>query len=624
MAKEKLAHLLLSNKEQFAQNPLLLYRADAPIQEGPRGTWKLEAGITYDFTCYFNAFSVAKYREYTVARAFFLEIEAKGGSFVYTQTRADKYAQKPALVKESEHTFQASRTYKTHEIKLVESPGDVLLGFTITPKEDLILKRATYLAEVDSKDISKVQLALCTTTFKKEAYVTKNIAHIREEILAKPEFSKNFIMHVVDNGRTLNAEELSHDGVVVHPNPNVGGSGGFARGMMEALKQTPKATHVLLMDDDVVVNPESIKRTYYLLRLVNNKYKEAFLSGGMMHINQPNYFFEDAGFVHQEGFFCAAKPQLHMELFHSLIRAETMPIPQPYTQKEDTHENYAAWWYCVIPTSVIEAHGLPLPFFVRSDDVEYSRRVNPLIMTLNGIVVWHEAFDARYAPAQERYQMPRNILIMRSMSPGKVTGDFLGHIKRQFFLELRKFNYTDAELILEGVEDYLKGPEWFTTPGMVEKRFMDALKHSEKLVPIEELRETCAELGVDIDDINEAYLVEEPPLGFKESLELKLSDNGYKFKLHPSDGNPVDVIDSFGFRYPKYRIFGKEVLICVDPKNALASIRTKDKEAYKQLVKRFEADMKTYHRERARLDAEYREAFKHVVTEDFWTEYLGL
>lgn len=50
--------------------------------------------------------------------------------------------------------------------------------------------------------------------------------------------------------------------IYYHRNKNVGGSGGFTRGMIESIRQKPKATHVLLMDDDVVVLSESIKRTY--------------------------------------------------------------------------------------------------------------------------------------------------------------------------------------------------------------------------------------------------------------------------------------------------------------------------------------------------------------------------
>lgn len=41
--------------------------------------------------------------------------------------------------------------------------------------------------------------------------------------------------------------------------------------MIEAMEQAPRATHVLLMDDDVSISPESIIRTFNLLSIVNDR-----------------------------------------------------------------------------------------------------------------------------------------------------------------------------------------------------------------------------------------------------------------------------------------------------------------------------------------------------------------
>ena len=38
-------------------------------------------------------------------------------------------------------------------------------------------------------------------------------------------------------------------------------------------------THVLLMDDDVVMQPESIYRTYRILSLLKDEYKDSFVGG---------------------------------------------------------------------------------------------------------------------------------------------------------------------------------------------------------------------------------------------------------------------------------------------------------------------------------------------------------
>ena len=108
----------------------------------------------------------------------------------------------------------------------------------------------------------------------------------RELLSLGDEIARSLTVHVVDNGRSLDVEGLSGGGVFIHPNPNVGGSGGFARGMIESIHQKVKPTHVLLMDDDVSVSPESIRRTYALLSIRREAYIDAFVSGAMLKLEK--------------------------------------------------------------------------------------------------------------------------------------------------------------------------------------------------------------------------------------------------------------------------------------------------------------------------------------------------
>lgn len=73
--------------------------------------------------------------------------------------------------------------------------------------------------------------------------------------------------------------------------------------MLESLIQTPKATHVLLMDDDVLILPESIKRTYALLKVLKPLYHNCFVSGAMLYYENMSTQHEDIGTVTTEGFF---------------------------------------------------------------------------------------------------------------------------------------------------------------------------------------------------------------------------------------------------------------------------------------------------------------------------------
>ena len=52
-----------------------------------------------------------------------------------------------------------------------------------------------------------------------------------------------------DNAGTLDHKYFDHNQLHLIQNKNVGGAGGFTRGIIEVLESTLPYTHVLLMDD---------------------------------------------------------------------------------------------------------------------------------------------------------------------------------------------------------------------------------------------------------------------------------------------------------------------------------------------------------------------------------------
>jgi len=133
------------------------------------------------------------------------------------------------------------------------------------------------------------------------------------------------------------------------------------------------------MDDDVMVMPESLFRTYYLLRLLKDEYKKCFLSGAMFDYDIRQKQYEDVGFVHKaDGSYGPVKSAMDMRLLKNIVANENYSF--------NVDDAYAGWWYCCIPVEHIEDRGLPLPVFVRGDDVEFSLRNKPGFIALNGIL----------------------------------------------------------------------------------------------------------------------------------------------------------------------------------------------------------------------------------------------
>lgn len=622
----KLMNILMSDEQQFLGSPGMLVHSSRPFRrdESDSSVWRFDGPGTHDFTTFFNAISVAKWKRYTVARDFHLHLEVRGAALRVMGTRADSFSYYSESIEGCAASVGASDDWQAVDLALPAADADVIEAFKIECEGTIFVRDAYYYANVDETEIRPVELALCTTTFKKEQFIERNIGLIKRDVLGSGDLiSQHFHMHVVDNGRTLDVSEHETDGVTIHPNDNVGGAGGFARGMIEAMRQEPKATHVLLMDDDVLISPESIIRTFNLLSLVNDEYREAFVSGAMMNMDEPYLRWEEMGFMSFYGACRPVKPIGRMDVLHDVVDGEAYDIPSYMPKCEDQEQLYAAWWYCVIPMTQIERNGLPLPIFVRGDDVEYSRRCKPKFMTMNSVCIWHLSFHLRYNAAQERYQMTRNCFINQFTTNFAPLSDFVTCTKDQFELELRKFNYDDAQLILDGLEDFLKGPEWLASDE-ARTAFLDANKRAAKLEPLPDVARKAAKLGVDLKGMSDWMIWRDLPYSRIDSIVDRLTLNGQRFTSVFSQKGKVAVIDNLGWQDPRGKLRGVETIVSIDIPNRRGAIRHMDRKRMHDLCKRFSKAMK----ELASRDAELKEAYagaKDKLTSlEFWKGYLGI
>lgn len=620
----KLANIVLSNSVFSLNNPTLWCRREGGhfiLNED--GSFTLLGPGSFDFTTYFNALSSMKWKRYTVARDFYLHLEYKGSSGTLIETAADAFDWSTRKIGGSDVQLETSDEWKSLDIKLSVIEGDVLNAFIVNSNGEIVIRNAYYYTCVDSSEVHAVELALATTTFRKESYIYKNIDLIETHVLSSNEpIADHFHVHVIDNGRTLNKDHIQSNRIHLHPNPNVGGSGGFARGMIEAMEQSPKATHVLLMDDDVEVMPESFIRTYNLLSILNDEYKEAFISGAMMSLEEPDLRTEDLGFFTYKGKFQPLKPAGRMSILHDVIETETFVAPTDDPSCQDTLQRYAGWWYCCIPMYTIEREGLPLPLFVRSDDAEYSLRCNPKFITMNSICVWHASFFFKYNAAVERYQVSRNPLVCQFTSGIAPLSDFVEEVYREVQLDLKKFNYDDALLAVEGFEDFLKGPSFIREP-ITESRFLDANKHREKLVPFKELQRSVEDYGINLKSLTHSEVVRDVPRNKFEAAKDFLTFNGQRFiREEGKRGNRVAVIDAAGWVYPAGKIRGAEVLVAIDMPNRCGAVRRLDIKRFNEVWGRFRKAMVYYKKNEKQLRDEYSRAREELISVAFWKDYL--
>lgn len=644
----KLANIILEPAKHAAEYPAIFYRtqsmidateaaqaaagrpkascvaaeipADAPVYNTEAGALSITAAT--DFMTFMNALSAGKWQRYAGLDTVYLHLELSGRGRVALrgvkagEPRALETWEKTEPVIETcqiaTRSFDAAET-TTFELEIPLASLD-LAGFTIEPDTDatVFISKGYYFAEVEESAINPVRLALCTTTFNNEQYILPNIELVKNGMAAEGDpVASNFHMFVSDNGRTLDAAALSDDIVTVMPNPNAGGSGGFARGMMAATENPGEFTHVLIMDDDVSILPESLIRTYNLLSLAQGKYKDAFINGAMLSLQEPTRQFEDVSEV-THALYRRLKGDLYIDSLANITENERINVEVPNA--------YGAWWYSVIPTSAIEANGLPVPFFIRCDDVEFGMRNQPTYMTMNGICVWHSSFEGRLRASVDAYHYSRNFLAMMALDDCAPEVYFMTRFKRDLRIRLRDLDYIWAEQMLDGLEDYLKGPEYLENLNG-SKAMKDHGAKNEKLVPVEELdQEVLKEAGVTPKVLSNVTLKFRQPV-FMRYWRLLPYDRHYlpqnllSDKAHYIVKNNAVLIEGNATR--------AKTVVYLDSTRKQGIIRTIDYDRFKAIRKREAELMARYRKEGKAVNQAWKDAKPYLTSREFWTTYLG-
>lgn len=390
----------------------------------------MKKGDTADFATYFNSFSVKKWKRYTTLQNVTLQLEGVG-EFEIT---AEEISSRGTVRRQS---FPMKGGTFSHTFSVDELTGDIL-GFSIRcESEKGNILRGAWLGGFAEWEENRIGVSI--TTFKREAYVQKTMAAL-QDFRQKHDWLD---VLVVDNGRTL--EPRDETGFRIVPNRNFGGSGGFTRGMIEYVEKG-NVDYVLLMDDDIVLEPSAIERTRSLLCGLKAEYQESFLAGAMLQLERPTLQYENTA--------CWRKIRLYSKgRDYDLTNKERLASNEGIPKQKN---RYGAWWYCVVPVSRIQSIGYPLPFFIKGDDMEYGIRNHREVMSLNGIGVWHQSFETKLSPLVY-YFSDRNMLIMNHYADGCGQMTFIVSLLGRVIKRWIQGNTTGLFSLLHAVRDYNSG-----------------------------------------------------------------------------------------------------------------------------------------------------------------------
>lgn len=316
-------------------------------------------------------------------------------------------------------------------------------------------------------------LVLSVTTFKREQAVTTTVERFRK-FRAQSPICDHIRMFLVDNGQSV--EVTSGDGVTVFPNANLGGAGGFTRGLLETRKAG--ASHCLFMDDDASVHMGAITRTWMLLAYATDP--RTAVAGAMLNADHRWQLWEN-GAVFDRGcrpMFAGFDLRHRDSIFHMEFET-TGPMPEGH---------YAGWWYFAFP--VAQALHLAFPFFVRGDDVSFSLANDFRIAALPGVASFQESFSDKASP-QTWYLDMRSHLAHHLSLPAKDVG--WAGLQRMFLSFYRRtvlrFHYDSLSAVNLAIEDVLRGPQFFAENADMAERRKDlkALTQDEAWVPLQSI-----------------------------------------------------------------------------------------------------------------------------------------
>jgi len=423
--------------------PLLYVRSLGDVQFSDASAI-LHAGAELSFDTSFGVFAAGRWRRLTAIKNLAATIYATGSGRVEiigveTKFFGTKFAEK---IIASTGIASGGKTNLEVPNFLDEKYGSFYVRVS-AEQTDVVISRAEWTTTTEVA--RAIKLSLSITTFNRQDYVKPTVAKVLHLEKSVESLRGNLRVLVVDNARNIEFDTDQGAPLTVVQNPNLGGAGGFARGIIH-LRNEGWATHILLMDDDISLEPDAIVRTYALFSFARDE--KLCVHGAMLSEERAWMQFE------------AGSKYRWRSLYPLRAIGREDDLRERKLALRDAREKkfaYTAWWYTAFPVSITRDN--PLPIFVRGDDVSYGLlHTGKHSVTLNGVIVWHADFGLKNNPSSLFYEK-RNFAIIDTLVFDR---HHWWHLARRFialsFRNLFSMRYASVEYMIRGVRAYLQGP----------------------------------------------------------------------------------------------------------------------------------------------------------------------
>jgi galactofuranosylgalactofuranosylrhamnosyl-N-acetylglucosaminyl-diphospho-decaprenol beta-1,5/1,6-galactofuranosyltransferase len=438
---------------------VIRFGADVPAywaeDVGPRRSAIISEGRRVSFATYFNAFPASYWRRWTALESVTLRIRLAGECTVvlYRSTARGFSHPVETIPVQSDEPETVERTLS---LAPFIDGGWYWFDIVAGPRGTTLIE-AEWLGLAEPRPAGRISIGI--TTFNRPDFLLDLVRTLGDAAEIGDVLDTVWVIDQGSNKVTshpgfADAAKRLADKLQVVEQGNIGGSGGFSRAMDETV-QAGQSDYLLLLDDDIKVDPEGIRRAATFADLAR---RPTIVGGHMFSLYDRSLLHAFAEAIAPYKWWWGIAPNTRGR--HDFARRNLRNTPWLHRRADS---DYNGWWMCLIPTQVIREAGLALPVFIKWDDAEYGVRAKehgyPTV-SMPGVAAWHVPWDDKNDARdwQAYYHLRNRIIAALLHSQQPRGGSLLNESMERQLQNLLSMQYSTAALRNLALEDVLSGP----------------------------------------------------------------------------------------------------------------------------------------------------------------------
>lgn len=425
-----------------------------------RASLTVLAGRHASLCTFFNAFPAGYWRRWTSVDTVRFSARVRGRGTIMLFRSSGRGLFEPAGTIDVHTPTRATTVHADLAMTGLMDGGFFWFDAKAGDSDDLTIEDAAWSVPVEARCGGDGTLSIAITTFNRAPYCLNQLRAIAADANVRGRLDT---IYCTDQGTDLVraepgfatvAKDLGSQLTYLRQR-NMGGSGGFARGMYETVK-AGKSDYTLLLDDDAISEPESIMRA---VQFADYCTRPTIVGGGMFHLDNRTMLYTLGERYNRASYW--TQPAAGLEYNHDFA---TQPLRDSPKLHRRADSDFNGWWMCLIPTQIMREIGLAQPLFIKFDDVDYGLRAEDHgyhTVCLPGVAVWHQAWHAK-DPSRtwEGYYLYRNHWICSLLHCTKPSWHFLYGMLFDDAKAGVELVYSAMHLHHLALRDIMRGPDY--------------------------------------------------------------------------------------------------------------------------------------------------------------------